>query len=404
MKKSTVLTLALVLVLIAIAGYATYTIPATIASASAQPNGAALPPSPLAAPKFASLADLESAYENIYSQVSPSVVSIDVVESSSTTLPPNHPTTPNFPPSGIPQLAAGSGFVWDTQGNIVTNNHVVAGATQIDVTFFDGTTAAAKVVGTDPDSDLAVIKVSVPANQLHPIKVGDSTQVKVGQIAIAIGNPFSEQNTMTTGIISALGRSLPAGDRTTQGPTYSIPDVIQTDAPINPGNSGGVLLDAQGQLVGVTSAIESGSGSSSGIGFAIPSAIVQKVIPALITSGRFQHPYLGISGTTLTPTLAQAMGLKPEQRGALVVDLTANGPAAKAGLRGSTQKTTVNGLQANIGGDVITSFEGQAVKSFDDLVAFLARNGQVGRPVTVTVLRDGNLQDVKITLSARPAQ
>lgn len=404
MKKSTVLTLALVLVLIAIAGYATYTIPATIASASAQPNGAALPSSPLAAPKFASLADLESAYENIYSQVSPSVVSIDVVESSSTTLPPNHPTTPNFPPSGIPQMAAGSGFVWDTQGNIVTNNHVVAGATQIDVTFFDGTTAAAKIVGTDPDSDLAVIKVSVPANQLHPIKAGDSTQVKVGQIAIAIGNPFSEQNTMTTGIISALGRSLPAGDRTTQGPSYSIPDVIQTDAPINPGNSGGVLLDAQGQLIGVTSAIESGSGSSSGIGFAIPSAIVQKVIPALITSGRFQHPYLGISGTTLTPTLAQAMGLKSEQRGALVVDLTANGPAAKAGLRGSTQKTTVNGLQANIGGDVITSFEGQAVKSFDDLVAFLARNGQVGQPVTVTVLRDGNLQDVKITLSARPAQ
>lgn len=404
MKKSTVLTLALVLVLIAIAGYATYTLPATIASASAQPNGAALPPSPLTAPKFASLADLESAYENIYSQVSPSVVSIDVVESSSTTLPPNHPTTPNFPPSGIPQMAAGSGFVWDTQGNIVTNNHVVAGATQIDVTFFDGTTAAAKVVGTDPDSDLAVIKVSVPASQLHPIKAGDSTQVKVGQIAIAIGNPFSEQNTMTTGIISALGRSLPAGDRTTQGPTYSIPDVIQTDASINPGNSGGVLLDAQGQLVGVTSAIESGSGSSSGIGFAIPSAIVQKVIPALITSGRFQHPYLGISGTTLTPTLAQAMGLKPEQRGALVVDLTANGPAAKAGLRGSTQKTTVNGLQANIGGDVITSFEGQAVKSFDDLVAFLARNGQVGQPVTVTVLRDGNLQDVKITLSARPTQ
>ncbi|MGE5262165.1 MAG: S1C family serine protease [Acidobacteriota bacterium] len=404
MKKSTVLTLALVLVLIAIAGYATYTLPATIASASAQPNGVALPPSPLAAPKFASLADLESAYENIYSQVSPSVVSIDVVESSSTTLPPNHPTTPNFPPSGIPQMAAGSGFVWDTQGNIVTNNHVVAGATQIDVTFSDGTTAAAKVVGTDPDSDLAVIKVSVPANQLHPIKAGDSTQVKVGQIAIAIGNPFSEQNTMTTGIISALGRSLPAGDRTTQGPTYSIPDVIQTDAPINPGNSGGVLLDAQGQLVGVTSAIESGSGSSSGIGFAIPSAIVQKVIPALITSGRFQHPYLGISGTTLTPTLAQAMGLKPEQRGALVVDLTVNGPAAKAGLRGSTQKTTVNGLQANIGGDVITSFEGQAVKSFDDLVAFLARNGQVGQPVTVTVLRDGNLQDVKITLTARPAQ
>ncbi|HEX9077864.1 MAG TPA: trypsin-like peptidase domain-containing protein, partial [Anaerolineae bacterium] len=182
MKKSTIFTLTFVLVLLAIAGYATSTIPAAIASAAAQPNGATLPPSPITAPKFASLADLESAYENIYSQLSPSVVSIDVVESSSTTLPPNHPTTPNFPPSGIPQMAAGSGFVWDTQGNIVTNNHVVAGATQIDVTFYDGTIAAAKVVGTDPDSDLAVIKVDVPANQLHPVKVGDSTQVKVGQI------------------------------------------------------------------------------------------------------------------------------------------------------------------------------------------------------------------------------
>jgi S1-C subfamily serine protease len=188
-----------------------------------------------------------------------------------------------------------------------------------------------------------------------------------------------------------------------QGPTYTIPDVIQTDAPINPGNSGGVLLNVRGQVIGVTSAIESGSGSSAGIGFAIPSAIVQKVVPALIKTGHYDHPYLGISGTTMTPDLAQAMGLNANQRGALVAQATAGGPADKAGLRGSTQQTTVNGTPVQVGGDVITAINGQSVKSFDDLVAYLASSTNINQTVTLTIVRDGKEQTLKVTIAARPA-
>jgi S1-C subfamily serine protease len=183
----------------------------------------------------------------------------------------------------------------------------------------------------------------LPANQLRPVQVADSNQVKVGQFAIAIGNPFGEQNTMTTGIVSALGRTLPAGSAAAQGPSYTIPDIIQTDAPINPGNSGGVLLNSDGKVIGITAAMESSTRSSSGVGFAIPSAIAQKVVPALIKTGHFDHPYLGISGGTLAPSLAQAMNLKADQRGALVGSVTRGGPAEKAGLRGSTQPATIDG-------------------------------------------------------------
>ena len=200
------------------------------------------------------------------------------------------------------QSALGSGFVWDQNGDIVTNNHVVSGADKIEVTFSDGTIVPATLVGADPDSDLAVIKVDVPADKLHPVQLGDSSAVKVGQLAIAIGNPFGLEGTMTTGIISAVGRSLPANDNSTQ--SYTIPDVIQTDAPINPGNSGGVLVDVQGQVLGVTSAIESPVRASAGVGFAIPSAIVNNVVPALIKDGKYVHSWLGISGTTLVPDLA----------------------------------------------------------------------------------------------------
>jgi 2-alkenal reductase len=226
-------------------------------------------------------------------------------------------------------------------------------------------------------------------------------------LAIAIGNPYGEQNTMTTGIISAVGRSLPAGrDSTpggpTQGGTYLIPEVIQTDAAINPGNSGGVLLNSQGQVLGVTQSIASASGSSAGIGFAIPSVIVQRVVPALIKNGRYDHPYLGLSGTSLTPGLAQAMGLPVGQRGALVGQVTPNGPAAKAGLLGSTKTATVDGVQVQVGGDIIVAIEGQPVKSFDDLVAYLARATQVNQTVKLTVLREGKTIEFPVTLAARP--
>ncbi|MGE5250179.1 MAG: S1C family serine protease, partial [Bacteroidota bacterium] len=270
-------------------------------TATAQPSQPAVPvtgsaPSP-------SLSAYESALEGIYTQVNPSVVSIRVVErpSSDSSIPgffsiPGHS---GLQPSQ-PQVsqALGSGFVWNSDGYIVTNNHVVSGANKIEVTFADGTTASAKLVGADPNSDLAVVKVDNPGFALTPINVSDSTAVKVGQVAVAIGNPFGLENTMTVGIISAVGRTLPAGEANSpDGRTYSIPDIIQTDAPINPGNSGGPLVNDQGMLIGVTSAIESSTQSNAGIGFAIPSSIVNRVVPELIKNGKYEHPYLGISGT-----------------------------------------------------------------------------------------------------------
>ncbi len=402
MKRKVFVMLMVALVFIITGGYAISALPAAVASAAPQPAGA-IQSSVLSAPKLGTVTDWETSLENIYAQVNPSVVAIDVVEGP-------QPTNPNFPripgfrsgPQQSPQQALGSGFVWDTAGRIITNNHVIAGATSITVTFPDGTTAAAKVVGADPDSDLAVIQVDVPASQLHPVQVADSTQIKVGQFAVAIGNPFGEQNTMTTGIVSALGRSLPTNGSAAQGGTYTIPDIIQTDAPINPGNSGGVLLNAEGQLIGVTSAIDSASGASAGIGFAIPSAIVQKVVPALIQTGHYDHPYLGISGTTMNSALAQAMNLKTDQRGALVESVTPGSPADKAGLLGSTQQATVSGVPATIGGDVITAIDGQPVKNFDDIVSYLARSTSVNQTVTLTILRDGKEQTIQVTLLARP--
>ena len=406
MKQKLILTLVVVVALLAIAGYATGLIPASIASAQTQPSAAAGSPAVLPAPRFSTLTDYETALENVYAQVNPSVVAIEVVtQQSASSRTPSVPgfrgQQPQLPQAPV-QQALGSGFVWDAQGDIVTNNHVVADATRITVTLADGTIAQAKLVGADPDSDLAVIKVDLPANQLRPVQVADSNQVKVGQFAIAIGNPFGEQNTMTTGIVSALGRTLPAGSANAQSPSYTIPDIIQTDAPINPGNSGGVLLNSEGKVIGITAAMESGSGSSSGVGFAIPSAIAQKVVPVLIKSGHFDHPYLGISGGTLMPALAQAMNLKADQRGALVSSVTRGGPAEKAGLRGSTQQATIDGQSVNVGGDVIIAFNGTPVKTFDDLVAYLARL-DVNQTVTLTILRDGKEQTIQVMLAARPS-
>lgn len=361
--------------------------------------------SPLLQPSTAfanagALADYEGALENIYAQVNPSVVAIEVVQSRPA---PGNSIGPGLgsQPPGLHGI--GSGFVWDAVGNIVTNNHVVSGADQISVAFTDGTIVPGKVVGADPDSDLAVVQVQAPLLLLHPVQLADSTKVKVGQLAIAIGSPFGEANTMTIGNISALGRSLPTDISAHQGTVYTIPDVIQTDAPINPGNSGGVLLNSQGQVIGVTSALESQDGTSSGIGFAIPSVIVQQVVPALIATGHYTHTFLGVSGTTLTPSVAKAMGLKDDQRGAYLVDVTANSPAAKAGLRGSTQQISVGGESVPIGGDVIIAIEGQPVRNFGDLITYLARSTQVNQTVTFTLIRDGKEQSVPVVIGARPS-
>jgi S1-C subfamily serine protease len=361
-------------------------------------------PAAKSAAVIANVADLEATLEQIYEQVNPSVVAIHVVENASAAnVVPffSDPTNPDQ--QGQPQAQAlGSGFVWDKDGHIVTNNHVVAGASKIEVTFSDGTIVPATLVGADPDSDLAVIKVNYPADQLQPVTVADSAQVKVGQLAVAIGNPFGHENTMTVGFVSAIGRSIPADGGTT-GVSYSIPDVIQTDAPINPGNSGGVLLDDEGHVMGVTAQIDSPVRASVGIGFVIPSNIASRVVPELIKSGKYEHSWLGISGGSLIPDLATAMNLKSDQRGALVNKVTAGSPAEKAGLHGSEKSATINGESVNVGGDVIIGIDGQAVKDFDDLIAYLTSSTDVGQTVTLTILRDGQQQDVQVTLAARPA-
>ena len=369
------------------------------------------------------LSGYESALENIYTQVNPSVVSIHVVEqqasiNSSNQAQPffNIPGFPNFF-GGSPDLnnnqpaqpqisqALGSGFIWSNDGYIVTNNHVISGASKIEVKFNDGTTVPATLVGADPDSDLAVVKVDHPGFALTPITLDSSTQPKVGQVAVAIGNPFGLENTMTVGIVSALGRTLPAGEgNLSNGATYSIPDIIQTDAPINPGNSGGPLVDDQGKLIGVTSAIESPVSANAGVGFAIPATIVQNVIPQLIKTGKYEHTYLGISGMTLIPDLATAMNLNATQRGALVEEIVPGGPADSAKLLGSAHQVTINGQNINVGGDVIISIDSTPVKTMDDLIAYLADHTTVNQKVTLTVLRNGKQETVDVTLLARPAQ
>ncbi len=283
----------------------------------------------------------------------------------------------------------------------MTNNHVVSGADKIQVTFSDGTILPATLVGADPDSDLAVIKVDAAADQLHPVTMADSTAIKVGQLAIAIGNPFGLEGSMSTGIISAVGRSLPADETSAQ--SYTIPDVIQTDASINPGNSGGVLVDAQGQVLGVTAAIESPVRANAGVGFAIPASIVKNVVPALIDDGKYVHTWLGISGTTLVPDLASAMKLDQGQRGALVEEVMPNSPAEKAGLKSSDNQISLDGQNTNVGGDVITAIDNQPVVAMDDLIAYLAGSTKVDQKVTLTILRDGKEQKLDVTLAARPS-
>ncbi|TLN13779.1 PDZ domain-containing protein [bacterium] len=332
------------------------------------------------------LATVQSTFQQIYQNVNPSVVNIQVIENL------------GYGSSS----GEGSGFVWDTQGHIVTNNHVVENASSISVTFADGTTLDATLVGADPESDLAVIQVDAGAAELRPVSLADSQAVQVGDLVIAIGNPYGLSGTMTQGIVSALARSLTVDETNAYSTgSYTIPDVIQTDAAINPGNSGGVLVDVQGRVVGVTAAIQSTSGSNSGIGFVIPSHIVERVVPVLISDGSYNHPRLGISGATLTPSVAQQVGLPESQQGVLVLTVSANGPAAKAGLQASTQQYTRNGQAVTVtAGDVITAIDGQAVTSFDDLTSYLFNNTQVGQSVELTILRAGVAQTLTLTLEA----
>lgn len=338
------------------------------------------------APTFA---DLQFTFEEIYKKVNPSVVHIRTSRSSTSVF--------------IPTGGEGSGFVWDKEGHIVTNAHVVEGAEDIRVTFSDGTIVSGELVGADVYSDLAVIRVDTQAERLLPLELVDSSQVRVGQIAVAIGNPFGLQGTMTQGIISALSRSLRVGSAVLGG-TYSIPDIIQTDAPINPGNSGGVLVDEKGRVIGVTTAIASDTGTNSGIGFVIPSNIVKKFVPMLIAEGEVEHSWMGISGTDLTPELAAAAGLPEDQRGAIVYSLVSGGPAEKAGVRAGSREVTIEGVPepVPVGGDVIIAIDGQPVKYFADMISYLFNHTDPGQTITLTVLRDGVEETLELTLGVLP--
>ncbi len=349
---------------------------------------------------------------DVYERVNPSVVSIQVAsrvnrEMPDFDLPYNFPDLPGF---SVPdeegmeqplQQGVGSGFVWDREGHIVTNNHVVDEAEMINVTFFDGTSLEGKVIGTDKNSDLAVVKVEKGIVDLQPIELADSNKLKVGNVVMAIGNPFGLEGSFSVGVVSALGRSLSVDGGMLTG-SFSIPDIIQTDAPINPGNSGGVLVNTKGQVVGVPTAIESPVRANAGVGFAVPSALVQKVVPALIQDGKYYYTYLGLSGGTLTSDMARAMDLKETQRGILVNTINPNTPADKAGLKGSTKETTIQGVPLKVGGDIITRIDGQELRKFEDLVSYLASSTVVGQKVMLDIIRDGKEMQVEAILEARP--
>jgi S1-C subfamily serine protease len=334
---------------------------------------------------------------NLYARVSPSVVNINVigeVEGFS------HPEVPGFPESPFPeeffQRGLGSGFVIDTDGHIVTNHHVVEGARRIQVRFSDDTEAEAEVVGTDPHTDLAVIKVDVPAAMLHPIELGESDTLRVGQRAIAIGNPFGFERTVTTGIISAMGRVLQ------QSSGFSLPNLIQTDAAINPGNSGGPLLDSRGRVIGVNTIIFTNSGFSSGVGLAVPVNTVKRVVPELIENGHFAHPWLGIRGYSINAELAEALDLSVD-RGVLVGEVIIDGPAARTDLHGGGREVLVEGFVEPIsaGGDTIIAINGTEIRSMDDLITYL-ESTVVGQEVELTIIRDGDEKRLTVELDERP--
>jgi len=360
------------------------------------------PPTPTAVPLPADASAEERTASDVYRNVGPSVVFIRVVSQAATTgrqqrpQIPGLPQLPDLPPTG-PTEASGSGFVIDTDGHIVTNNHVVDGADKVEVRFVDGTTVRAQVVGTDPDSDLAVVKVNVNASLLHPVELGDSSALVVGQQVYAIGNPFGQMWTMTSGIVSAVGRTIQSGNS-----RYSIPEVVQTDASINPGNSGGPLLDKHGRVIGVNTMIISDNRTSSGVGFAVPVNIVKKVAPALIKDGKFTYAYLGLTGGSLTPDLATAMNLPADLRGVLVAQVVKGGPSDQAGLLGSQKQVEIDGSQVNVGGDVIVAVDGTGVTGMDGVIDYLFTSKRPGDKITLTILRNGQQKDVGVTLGERP--
>ncbi|MDH3278713.1 MAG: trypsin-like peptidase domain-containing protein [Nitrosopumilus sp.] len=289
----------------------------------------------------------------------------------------------------------GSGFVFDKKGHIITNAHVVKDAIKVVVTFLDGRSYNAEIIGTDEFTDLAIIKVNADLVLLHPLSMGDSSNLKVGEQIAAIGNPFGLSGSMTSGIVSQLGRLLPSDA------AYSIPDVIQTDAAINPGNSGGPLLNMRGEIVGINTAIQSGTGEFAGVGFSIPSQTVAKIVPTLIEKGEYKHPWIGISGRNIDPDMANVLNLK-DAIGFLIITVVDDSPASNAGLIGSDKTIEVEGVNYHIGGDIILSVDGIEVRKIDDILIHLQRAKTVGSEMILEILRDGRTTNVTIVLQERP--
>ncbi len=330
---------------------------------------------------------------SLYESINPGVVNVIVFPANS--------------PAGSLPLGQGSGFVIDQQGHVVTNQHVVVEGGEIEVDFPSGRKAWAEVVGTDPDSDLAVLAVDVPPEALNPLPLGDSDNINVGDFVVAIGNPFGLSSTMTVGIVSAVGRTLASERPAPTGGAFTAGDIIQTDAAINPGNSGGPLINLQGEVIGVNRAIQTdsttefGSPANSGIGFAVPVNIVRQVVPVLIEQGDYQYPFLGIS--SLSENLwnlktLEALELSPDATGAYVTCVTPGGPADQAGVRGAADCDATD-LQA--GGDLIVAIDGRPVREFSDLLSYLINKTRPGDTVTLTVLREGETIDIEVPLDSR---
>ena len=324
----------------------------------------------------------------IYKNVNPGVVSINTYKDSVS-------------------IGNGSGFVIDNDGYILTNYHVVEYATEMEIIFSSGYHTMATLVGTDPDSDIAVVKVEVPGDVLVPLQLGDSSETNVGQSVVAIGNPYMYSGTMTVGIVSAKGRMQPSMRESPSGKFFSSADLIQTDAAINPGNSGGPLINLAGEVIGINRAIQTnGNGntgilSNSGIGFAVPIDIVKQVVPFLIRDGVYNYPYLGITSTVdLTLAERKALNLPPELMGAYVTNVISGGPADQAGMIGGSGQTGFPDLLA--GGDFITEIDGQPIRNFSDLLSYLVTNKIPGDDLSLTILRDGEEIQLTVTLELRP--
>ena len=320
---------------------------------------------------------------SIYSRVGPGVVNITsvVVERDFFSRP-------------VPKEGAGSGAIIDTKGHILTNHHVIRNSNKLEVTLSDGSRWPARLVGSDPGNDLAVLKIEAPGKKLTVIPMGDSSQLEVGQKVLAIGNPFGLGQTLTTGIISSLARSI----RSESG--ILINDVIQTDAAINPGNSGGPLLDSNGKIIGINSAIISPTGASVGIGFAVPINTAKRILPELISKGRVSYPWIGASVFPLIPEFSNYLGLIAE-RGAMIMEIVPNGPADKAGLRGGNRQVRVGNSLIIIGGDVITELNSEKVNSSDDLIRRI-RDHRPGDNIKLKILRDGRFLRINVILGKKP--